>query len=86
VPLTSGLIATFFGTRYMSMLYGIVFLSHQIGSFLGAWAGGYIYDTLGSYNPMWWLCVAAGIVAFVLHVLIDERPVERLSCVPSHSR
>ena len=79
VPLTSGLVATFFGTRYMSMLYGIVFFSHQIGSFFGAWAGGYIYDRFGSYDLMWWLTVASGVVAFVLHMMINERPAPRLA-------
>ncbi len=83
VPLTSGLIATFFGTRYMAMLYGIVFASHQVGSFLGAWAGGAIYDRFGSYEIMWWLTVVAGLVAAFLHLMIDERPVARLSARPA---
>ncbi len=83
VPLTSGLIATFFGTRYMAMLYGIIFFSHQVGSFLGAWVGGVLYDRFGSYEAMWWLTVAAGIVAAAVHVLIDERPVARLAAEPA---
>jgi predicted MFS family arabinose efflux permease len=83
VPLTSGLIATFFGTRYMAMLYGIVFASHQVGSFLGAWAGGAIFDRFGSYDLMWWLTVASGLAAAAIHFLIDERPVARLAATPA---
>ncbi len=78
IPLTSGMIATFFGARYLSMLYGIVFVSHQVGSFLGAWYGGYLYDTTGNYETMWWLTIASGVVAAVLHMLIREQPVERI--------
>ena len=77
VPLTSGLIATFFGTRYMAMLYGVVFVSHQVGSFLGAWLGGFIYDRTGSYSLMWWLVVASGAVAAILHIMIREAPAHR---------
>ena len=78
VPLTSGLVATLFGPRYMSMLFGIVFLSHQVGGFLGAWLGGYIYDVFGSYAAMWWLSIALGIVSAMFHWPIKERPVPRL--------
>jgi predicted MFS family arabinose efflux permease len=78
VPLTSGLVAYIFGPVYMSMLYGIVFLSHQVGSFLGAWMGGYFYDVFGSYDAMWWFCVVLGFAASVLHFPIAERPVPRL--------
>jgi predicted MFS family arabinose efflux permease len=79
VPLTSGLVAYIFGPAYMSMLYGIVFFSHQVGSFLGAWMGGYFYDVFGSYDAMWWLCVALGLTAAALHLPIAERPVARLA-------
>jgi predicted MFS family arabinose efflux permease len=58
VPLTSGLVAQIFGPRYMATLFGIVFFSHQIGSFLGVWLGGYLYDTRGSYDLIWWLSIA----------------------------
>src|SRR5208283_1295195 len=58
IPLTSGLIVTFFGPRWLSMLYGIVFLSHQVGSFMGAWIGGWLYDTTRSYDLLWWAAVA----------------------------
>lgn len=78
VPLTSSLVATFFGAKWMTMLYGVVFFSHQLGSFLGAWLGGALYDRLQSYDLMWWICVALGIVATFLHWPIVEEPVRRL--------
>ena len=78
VPLTSGLVAQIFGPRYMATLFGIVFLSHQIGSFLGIWLGGYLYDAYGSYDVIWWLSIALGLVAALLHWPIDERAVPRL--------
>jgi predicted MFS family arabinose efflux permease len=77
VPLTSGLVAQMFGVRYMATLFGFVFFSHQLGSFLGAWLGGYVYDTTGSYDLVWWVAVALGIVAAALHWPIDDRPVVR---------
>ncbi|MDX2258744.1 MAG: MFS transporter [Hyphomicrobiaceae bacterium] len=79
IPLTSGLVATFFGPRWMTMLYGIVFLSHQIGSFLGVWLGGAIYDRLQSYDAMWWISVALGVFAALVHLPIAERPVARMA-------
>ncbi|MFQ5958411.1 MAG: MFS transporter [Alphaproteobacteria bacterium] len=79
VPLTSGLVAQIFGVRYMATLFGIVFLSHQLGSFLGVWLGGYAYDATGSYDIVWWLAVALGVAASVLHWPINERPVPRLA-------
>jgi predicted MFS family arabinose efflux permease len=78
VPLTSGLVAQIFGPRYMATLFGIVFLSHQVGSFLGVWLGGYLYDVYGSYDLIWWLSIALGLVAALLHWPIDEREVPRL--------
>jgi predicted MFS family arabinose efflux permease len=78
VPLTSGLVAQIFGPRYMATLFGIVFLSHQIGSFLGIWLGGYLYDAYGSYDVIWWLSIALGLIAALLHWPIDEREVLRL--------
>lgn len=78
VPPTSGLVAQLFGLPHMGLLYGIVFLSHQLGSFSGVWLGGYLYDTTGSYDVVWWsACVIAGITALI-HIFIDERPVLRL--------
>jgi predicted MFS family arabinose efflux permease len=78
VPLTSGLVAQIFGPRYMATLFGIVFLSHQVGSFLGVWLGGYLYDVYGSYDLIWWLSIALGLIAALLHWPIDEREVPRL--------
>ena len=74
VPLTSGIIAQVFGVRYLATLFGIVFLSHQVGSFSGIWLGGYLYDQFGSYDIMWWAGIAFGLLAALLHWGIDERP------------
>lgn len=79
VPLTSGIIAQVFGLRYMATLFGIVFLSHQLGSFLGIWLGGMLYDTTGSYELVWWLGAALGIGAALVHWPIDEKPLVRVS-------
>jgi predicted MFS family arabinose efflux permease len=78
VPPTSGLVAVMFGTRYMAMLYGIVFLGHQIGSFIGVWLGGWLYDRSGTYEAVWWLGVALAVFAGIIHWPIIERPVARL--------
>lgn len=85
VPPTNALVAIMFGTRHLGLLGGLVFLSHQIGSFLGVWMGGYLYDRFGSYDPVWWLGVALGIFAAVVHWPIRERPVERpqLAALPA---
>jgi MFS family permease len=77
VPLTNALVAIMFGTRHLGMLGGIVFLSHQIGSFLGVWLGGYLYDIYGSYDTVWWLGVALAFFAAIVHWPIAERPVPR---------
>jgi len=77
VPPTNALVAIMFGTRHLGMLGGIVFFSHQIGSFLGVWMGGYLYDRFGSYDPVWWIGVALGLVAALLHLPIREKPVAR---------
>jgi predicted MFS family arabinose efflux permease len=77
VPLTSGLVGTFFGPTWMSMLYGVVFVSHQLGSFLGVWLGGRIYDLTKSYDQMWMISVALGMFAALIHWPIVERPVVR---------
>ncbi|MGY6707424.1 MAG: MFS transporter [Rhizobiaceae bacterium] len=74
---TNGLVAIMFGTKYLGMLGGIVFLSHQMGSFLGVWLGGYLYDIFGTYDPVWWLGVALGLFAAAVHLPIREAPVER---------
>jgi hypothetical protein len=72
VPLTMGLVTVMFGTRYMATLYGVVFLSHQIGSFFGVWLGGRLYDQFGSYDPVWWMGVALGLFAAIVHLPIKE--------------
>lgn len=79
VPLTSGLVATFFGAKWMTMLYGIVFFSHQMGSFLGVWLGGRVFDATKSYDLMWWICIGLGIVAALVHWPISEKPVVRMT-------
>jgi MFS family permease len=78
VPLTSGLVGYMFGPTHMSMLWGIVFFSHQLGSFLGGWGAGRLYDIRGNYDLIWWISVALGVLAAVIHVAIRERPVPRL--------
>ena len=79
VPLTSGLVAQFFGTRHMAMLFGIVFFSHQLGAFLGVWLGGYFFDLTGSYDLVWWASVALGLLAAAVHWPIREQSVARLA-------
>ena len=79
VPATSGLVAQIFGTRYMAMLYGVVYMSHQFGSFTGVWLGGSIFDATGNYDPIWWGAVALGVVSALLHLPINDQPVSRLS-------
>jgi len=78
VPLTTGIIAQVFGVKYMATLFGIVFLSHQIGSFIGVWLGGVLYDKTGSYDGMWWAGVVFGILAALVHLPINEKPLARL--------
>ncbi len=73
VPLTSGLVAHIYGVRYMGTLYGIVFFSHQLGSFLGVWLGGTLYDVYGSYNTVWWVGVGVGAFSAIVHLPIRER-------------
>ncbi len=79
VPLTSGIVAHVFGTRYMATLYGIVFMGHQIGSFIGVWLGGRLYDSTGSYELAWWVTIIFGIVAAMLHWPINDAPMDRLA-------
>ena len=74
VPLTTSLVAIMFGPRYLATLSGMVFLSHQVGSFLGVWLGGRLYDQTGGYDVVWWLAVALGIFAAIVHWPIQERP------------
>ena len=77
VPPTNALVAVMFGTRYLGMLGGIVFFSHQVGSFLGVWLGGVLYDSTGSYDVVWWIGVALGLFAAAVHWPIKEKAVDR---------
>ena len=77
VPPTNGLVAVMFGTRHLGLLGGMVFLSHQIGSFLGVWMGGYLRDVFGSYDPVWWMGVGLGVLAAIVHWPIEETGVIR---------
>ncbi|BBC41803.1 MFS transporter [Photobacterium damselae subsp. piscicida] len=78
VPLTSGLVRQIFGARYLSTLYGLVFFTHQVDSFLGAWVGGRIFDYYHSYTPIWWTTVVMALIAALLHLPINDKPVTRL--------
>jgi len=77
VPPTSGLVVVMFGTRWLAMLFGFAFLSHQIGSFIGVWLGGALFDRFGTYDPVWWLSVALGVASAIVNLPIVEEPVER---------
>ena len=82
VPPTSALVAVMFGTRWLAMLFGFAFFSHQVGGFLGVLLGGYVFDAYGSYNPVWWLSVFFGVMSAIINLPIVERPVARLDTVP----
>lgn len=75
VPLTSGIVGDVFGMRYLSTLYGVVFLSHQLGSFVGAWFAGWVFDQTGHYDPVWYLAILLGLIAAGLHLAINDRPI-----------
>jgi MFS family permease len=77
VPPTSSLVMLMFGTRYMAMLYGFAFFSHQVGGFLGVWLGGLLYEINGNYSMVWWLSVLLGLVSALINLPIKEQPVER---------
>ena len=86
VPLTTGIVGQIFGVRYLATLFGVVFLGHQLGSFLGVWLGGWLYDATGSYDGVWWAGVVLGLAAALIHLPIDERPIARYDGVaPAHS-
>lgn len=74
VPLTSGMVASIYGLKYMGTLYGLVFLSHQIGGFIGVWLGGHMYDAFGSYTLVWWVGVGVGAFSAVIHLPVNETP------------
>ena len=77
VPPTNGIVAQIFGTKYLSSLFGIVFLSHQVGAFIGAYLGGYFYDQFGSYDYAFYMAIALSIFATIVHYPINERPIQR---------
>ncbi len=83
VPATSGIVAHIFGTKYLGLLYGLVFLSHQIGSFFGAYLGGLFYDLHGSYDYAWYLAIALSIFAGLIHLPIKEQAIERIQKAPA---
>ena len=74
VPPTSGLVARLFGTRYLTMLFGIAFFSHQVGAFIGAYWAGWLFDTQGNYDAVWWVSIALGLLSAIVHLPIRERP------------
>jgi len=83
VPPTSGLVALMFGTRWLTMLFGFAFFSHQVGGFLGVWLGGIVFDHYNSYDPVWWLAIAFGIASAIINLPIVEKPVERAVRAPA---
>ena len=83
VPLTSGIIGYVYGLKYMGTLYGIVFLSHQIGSFVGVWLGGFFYDIYGSYNIVWWVGISVGAFSAIIHLPVKEVPLTERKLVTS---
>jgi MFS family permease len=83
VPPTSGLVAVMFGTRWLAMLFGIAFFSHQVGGFLGVYLGGLIYERTGSYDIVWWLGVMFGVISAIINLPIIEKPVARLAAAPA---
>jgi len=77
VPPTTGLVAVMFGTRWLAMLFGFAFFSHQVGGFLGVWLGGVLYERTGSYDVVWWLSVLFGLMSGLINLPIVEKPVAR---------
>jgi MFS family permease len=82
VPPTSALVLLMFGTRWFATLYGFAFVSHQVGGFLGVWLGGVVFETFGSYTPIWWLSVLFGVLSALINLPIVERPVARAVAQP----
>jgi MFS family permease len=83
VPPTSGLIAVMFGTRWLAMLFGFAFFSHQVGGFLGVWLGGMVFERTGSYDMVWWISILLGLLSAAINLPIVEKPVERLAAAPA---
>jgi predicted MFS family arabinose efflux permease len=76
-------VAQIFGVRYLATLFGIVFLSHQVGSFVGVWLGGWLFDVTGSYGPVWIGAIMLAVAAALINLPIDERPVQRVAALPA---
>ncbi|HTH77396.1 MAG TPA: MFS transporter, partial [Ramlibacter sp.] len=83
VPPTNAVIAQIFGVAHLSMLGGFVFLSHQVGSFMGAWLGGYLYDKTGSYDIVWYIAIALGLFAAIVNLPVREAPISRAQPQPA---
>ncbi len=83
VPPTSGLVAIMFGTRWLAMLFGFAFFSHQVGGFLGVWLGGLLFERTGSYDVVWWLSILLGVLSAVINLPIVEKPVVRPAAAPA---
>jgi MFS family permease len=83
VPPTNGIIVVLFGTRWLATLSGLAFLSHQVGGFLGVWLGGIVFDRTGSYDAVWWLAIAFGVLSALINLPIVEKPVPRLAAMPA---
>ncbi len=77
VPPTAALVSIMFGPRYMAMLYGFAFFSHQVGAFIGVWLGGLVFEQTGSYDAVWWLSVGLGVASALINLPIVEKPVAR---------
>ncbi|HXW30381.1 MAG TPA: MFS transporter [Xanthobacteraceae bacterium] len=83
VPPTSALVALMFGTRWLAMLFGFAFFSHQVGGFLGVWLGGIVFERTGSYDLVWWLSILFGVLSAIINLPIVERPVARVASAPA---
>ena len=83
MPPTSGLVVVMFGTRWLAMLFGVAFFSHQVGGFLGVYLGGLLFERTGSYDVVWWLGVAFGVISALINLPIVEKPVVRPAAAPA---
>ena len=79
----TGMVGQVFGARYLGTLYGVVFLGHQIGAFLGAWWAGRMFESTGSYDAVWWTAVALGVMAAAIHAFIDDRRADLPATAPA---